>query len=158
MLFRSPDIKGKTLGKWEVPKEDMGDDSAVVIYWEPKELRAGETRELGFTYGLGSLSHKAGNLSVTVAGATYKGGELTVLALVGDPKAKFATLELPPGLKLAQGEMKQQSVATVRGRPSPVSWRVVAEQAGKYNIIVSTDVPNLSRSRRVTITANSLFQ
>jgi hypothetical protein len=156
---QDPDSKNKILGRWEVPKADMGDDSSVVIYWDPKKLQPKETRELAFSYGLGSVSLGAQKLSVTVGGATYKGGELTVLALVADREAKTATLDLPKGggLRLADGEQATKPVLPTRSdRPSPVSWRVIADSDGKHTINVTTDTGH-AQSRRVTITPKSIY-
>jgi hypothetical protein len=88
-------------------------------------------------------------------------GELTVLALISDRDAKFATLDLPPGLKLLDGTLKQKIThmrpeLNKQPRPSPVTWRVRADREGKHSITVSTDTGAL-QSRRVTITAKSLF-
>jgi hypothetical protein len=160
MLTRYPGNDKKFLNKWEVPLVDMEGDSSVVIYWDPKDLGPKKTRELAFTYGLGSVT--GSTLGLTVGGSMYVGGELTVLALVADRNAEFATLELPAGLKLLDGQSAKQKVAKTRPdannqtRPSPVTWRVRAERDGKHNISVSTDT-GVTQSRRVTITAKSLF-
>ena len=158
----------RTLNKWEVPLVDMrlpGElegDSSVVIYWDPKDLGPNKKRELAFTYGLGNVSvSTGGKIGLTVGGATYVNGELTVLALISDRDAKFATLDLPPGLKLLDGTLKQKithmrSELNKQPRPSPVTWRVRADREGKHSITVSTDTGAL-QSRRVTITAKSLF-
>ena len=158
---RNPDKK--ILNKWEVPLVDMGDDSCVVIYWDPQDLGPHKKRELAFTYGLGNVSvSTTGKIGLTVGGATHVNGELTVLALISDRDAKFATLDLPPGLKLLPGEPNQKKITHMRPelnkqpRPSPVTWRVRAEHEGKHSITVSTDTGAL-QSRRVTITAKSLF-
>src|SRR5262249_15115442 len=158
---RNPDKK--ILNKWEVPLVDMGDDSCVVIYWDPQDLGPHKKRELAFTYGLGNVSvSTTGKIGLTVGGATHANGELTVLALISDRDAKFATLDLPPGLKLLPGEPNQKKITHMRPelnkqpRPSPVTWRVRAEHEGKHSITVSTDTGAL-QSRRVTITAKSLF-
>jgi hypothetical protein len=156
-LTRYPGNNPAVLRKWDVEARDMEDDSCVVIYWDPKDIKPGQFRDLAFSYGLGSVSLNASKLSVTVGGATYKGGEMTVLALVSDRDAKHATLELPAGLKFAEGVQAKQQVVPMRGdRPSPVSWRVIAEREGRHTVIVSTD-SNQTQSRRVTITAKSLF-
>src|SRR5262249_41613567 len=61
---------------WEVPvfpikKLKPEGDSAVVLYWEPKELPPGKSREVGFAYGVGSVSGKEGKgkLALTVGGS-----------------------------------------------------------------------------------------
>jgi len=41
------------LNKWDVPVEDIDGDSAVVLYWNPRDLEAGAGRTVGFAYGGG---------------------------------------------------------------------------------------------------------
>lgn len=38
--------------KWDVPVQDIGNDSAVALYWNPVEIAPGDHREAGFAYGL----------------------------------------------------------------------------------------------------------
>jgi hypothetical protein len=160
LLTRYPGREGKAHNKWEIPVRDMADDSSVVIYWNPKPLEGKKTREVGFTYGLGNVAvdKDKGKLGLTVGGSTYQGGELTVVAFVTDSAAKWATLELPDGLKLLEGKqaLRQPVPPSRDGRAIPVTWRVRAASAGKHTIAVTTDT-GLAKSRRVTITAKSLF-
>jgi hypothetical protein len=156
---KNPDKR--ILNKWDVPGVDMGDDSCVVIYWKPTDLAPNKKRELAFTYGLGNISvESSGKIGLTVGGTPHVRGDLTVLALISDPNAQFATLDLPPGLKLLDGSLKQRithmRAESNRTPPSPVTWRVRAEREGRHNITVSTDT-NARQSRRVTIRAESLF-
>ncbi len=152
----------RILNKWEVPLVDMDDDSCVVIYWDPKDLAPNKTRELAFTYGLGSISESGNKLGLTVGGSTRVKGELTVVALVADLDAKTATLKLPDGLELLKGQSLEQQLTRPRAdkdgrvRPNPVTWRVRSTREGKHSVSVSTDT-GLSQSRRVTITTQSLF-
>jgi hypothetical protein len=156
-LTRYPGREGKVHNKWDIPVRDMGDDSCVVIYWEPRELKKGASREVGFTYGLGSLAIDKGKLAITLGGSTYVDGELTVVALVSDRNARWATLELPPGMKLLDGQQTKRPVPPVRDdRPSPVTWKIRSTSTGRQNIAVTTDT-GLAASRRVTIMAKPLF-
>ena len=41
--------------KWDVPVAPINDDAAVVLYWNPEELGPGESRTVGFSYGLGRI-------------------------------------------------------------------------------------------------------
>lgn len=148
--------------KWDVPMAPIRDDSAVALYWEARELRPGQSRELGFTYGLGNVEiGPQFLLGVTVGGQYYVGGELTIVALVADPKVKTVKLDLPPGLQLMSESPATQPVTMRAGigeaaRPSPASWRVRAVQAGTFTIEVTTDT-GLKQSRRVKIEARSIF-
>jgi hypothetical protein len=145
------------LSRWNVPLEDMGDDSAVAIYWDPKEIPAnGGVREMAFTYGLGRVDGD-GKLALTVGGGMYAGGELTVVALVADPQAKTASLKLPAGLRLLDGQHVEQPVQPMRGgRATPIAWRVHADSAGKHEIAVTLNT-GPTKSRKVSISARSLF-
>lgn len=158
LLTHYPGRLNKAHNKWTIPKKDIGEDSSVVMYWDPKDLDKKGIRELGFTYGLGDLSVEKGRLAVTVGGASYVGGELTVVALVSDKDSKEVTLKLPPGLALADSNDKlTKPVPPVRdNHPNPVMWKVRASDSGRHEFSVSTN-NNLKTSRRVTITAKSLF-
>ncbi len=170
LLTRYP---GKELGgykQYEVPKVafigdpekgdgKFGGDSCFVMYWDKKELKPGESREMGFTYGLGSVTvGGSGKLALTVGGRMFTGGELTVVALVADPTAKTATLELPPGLEHIDPAKKTQPIEKVlrEGRPSPVTWQVRATRDGEHLLRVTTD-SGLTNQRKVKISAKSLF-
>ena len=113
----------KSLDKWDVPLLDFGDDSSVVMYWDEKELKPKETREVAFAYGLGSVSVSSptnAKLAVTVGGAMHRGGELTVVALVADPAAKRATLKLPEGLEAIDPLTQDVPPSRSRdGKPNP---------------------------------------
>ncbi len=117
LLTRYPGREAKEHNKWNIPVRDMGDDSSVVIYWEPRELKKKESREVGFTYGLGNVAVDKGKLGLTVGGSTYVDGEMTVVALVSDRNAKWATLELPEGMKLLEGTQEDAAGAARARRP-----------------------------------------
>jgi len=69
-------------------------------------------------------------------------------------------LKLPDGMNvidLKKEPLTQPVPAPVRGRASPVSWRVRTSVAGaRQNVSISTDT-KLGQSRLVTITQKSLF-
>ncbi|MBI2805198.1 MAG: hypothetical protein HYX68_09500 [Planctomycetes bacterium] len=159
------------LNRWDVPIVDIGDDSCVVMYWRERAMKPNEVREVAYSYGLGNLSLSApetkttvkGRLGVSIGGAMYVNGELTVVALIADPDAKTATLRLPEGLKLADASQSltqavRKAVVSAKGqvRPVPVTWKARAVQEGNHQITVSTDT-KLTHSRRVSISLRSLF-
>lgn len=49
IVTRRPD----RLADWDVKVEDMRDDSAVVIYWNPQEIQPNNVRRMGYEYGRG---------------------------------------------------------------------------------------------------------
>ena len=159
MLTRYPNYGFK---KWVVPYEDftkVGEpegDSSVVLIWNAKDVPAGKSREIGFTYGLGTISAESDRLGMTVGGPFLAKTDLTVVALVSDTKAKEVTLKLPPGMS-TKDKLTQPVPPIIRGRASPITWRVYTPDAGsKQEISISTD-NGLSLKRRVTIGAKPLF-
>lgn len=132
-------------------------DSAVTMYWDPKPMKPGETRTIGFAYGLGQVAaddpgnkddpnskgsgsdkgpRRRGNrLGLSVGGTLVKGYTFTVTALVNSASdGERVELILPEGLELAQGDTTQDVPRAQAGRNSPVSWRVKAREAGVKEI------------------------
>jgi hypothetical protein len=147
-----------------VPLADMKTitphDSAVVIYWDEKELQPGTEngREMAFAYGLGRVASSegqgGGQLGLTVGGDFRPGGEFTVTALVGNAEpGRTATLTLPAGLRLAEGSA-EQAVPT-GGRYNPVTWKVKADRRGEFAITVQSG--RFSQSQKVKITDKSFL-
>lgn len=135
---------------WDVPfvsiRERVGDmqadDSAVFLYWDERPLGPGQSRVVGFTYGLGNVdaSESSGHLLVTVGGRLVPQVEFTLTALVHDPQpGETLTLELPAGIE-AEGQQITQAVPPVpagASRPdSPVTWRLRASKDGRYELTV----------------------
>ena len=108
-------------------------DSAVALYWEPRELAAGASVTWITYYGLAgvgggnawidapvSITSDAPEFSATLwvtnlSDADFTGGE--------------ARLALPRGLRLSEGETEVKSMPTVpvNGGAQSVSWRLVGE-------------------------------
>jgi hypothetical protein len=151
----------KDITKWDIPQAPIGDDSAVVVYWEEKKLPAGEKREVGFSYGLGSLSITTnGRLGINVGGSLVKDSDMTVVALVSSPKSgEQLTLKLPAGLKLIEGEAKQTVPPVPAGaaaQQSPVTWRIRAERAGIFTIEVHSSSGG-TQKKNITIRTKTIF-
>ncbi len=130
---------------WSVPVLSMKsldlNDSAIVMYWKEQGLPPGEQREVGFEYGLGSLSGAGGRLAVTVDGVFRPDGPLTVVAYVNEEGDETLTLTLPDGFKLLEGAATQPVPPPSReakGGNRPVTWRVQAGPTGKYEFTVKS--------------------
>jgi hypothetical protein len=152
---------GANYGGWDVRMENIGTDSAIVLYWNPIDMKPGESREMAFSYGLGNL--KGGKLGLTVGGTLAVGREMTVIAYVADPQpGEKARLELPGGFEYLDGSFAEQPVPPAeRGadgklRPSPVTWRVRPTVDGRHTLTVRTNT-NLSVSQPVTIRRKGIF-
>jgi hypothetical protein len=118
-------------------------DSAVVLYWHPRPLAPGEKREVGFTYGLGSVASAEGEgkLLLTVGGRTVRGGEFTLTALRHQPvPGERLKLTLPAGgwfELLSPAEQDVPRVAPGASRPiSTVTWRLKALRSGRVAVVV----------------------
>lgn len=105
---------GDTL--WDVPVfsmhspgSGMNGDSAVTIYWYPKTLLPGESRNLGYSYGLGTISGQegGGELALTAGGTLTPGGAFTLTAYVSaHTNQDKLRLTIPPGFTLVEGDME----------------------------------------------------
>jgi hypothetical protein len=136
-------------------------DSAVTLYWNVKPLEAGQRREVGFTYGLGSFASAEGEgkLLLTVGGRTVRDGEFTLTALRSSPvHGEKLTLILPAGERfelLSPGEQEVPEVAEGSARPiSTVTWRLRARRTGRSTLVVRSTA-GVNQKQIVRITAPS---
>jgi hypothetical protein len=138
---------------WDVPMQDMGWDSAAVLYWADRALPPGEAREVGFAYGLGKVTSTAGGkLALTSGGDFVVGGEFTIIAYVNDPvPEQTVRLVLPSGLEHVLGE-ETQAVPAPKGdvRYSLVTWKVKARRSGRFALRVQSS-SGTAQTERVTI-------
>lgn len=157
---------GKKIDEYEVPlaslsgtaKNNSG-DSAVVMYWEDKELEPNATRTIGFGYGLGYLASNSGKLALTIGGNLSSGGELTVVGLVNEPEFnETLTLKLPEGFSIVGNEKLTRSVpeATMANRPSPVAWKLRAGAPGDYTIVIESSTGE-RQERQIKIKSKTIF-
>jgi hypothetical protein len=163
----------KTL--WDVPvlpinaikevkrNEDQG-DSAVTMYWDARPLAPGQSREVGFAYGLGNVAagdkDAAGRLGLSVAGRFVPGGEFTLVAQVSHPKrGEELTLDLPQGFQFVGSEARQavREVERDAARPiSTVTWKVRAGAAGNYTLKVTSSA-GAAQAQPIRIRSTSIF-
>jgi hypothetical protein len=133
-------------------------DSEVVLYWGEKSLAPGTKREIGYSYGLGDVSSKSGALAITIGGDKTPGKELTVTALVENPKAgEKLTLKLQDGMKLKEGFTSELAVPPpAAGTQSSVTWRIEATKNGSFDVEVSSTSGAIQK-KRVVIKQAPLF-
>ncbi len=155
----------KTL--WEVPVHSIKrlppGDSAVVLYWEERALGPGQSRTVGFSYGLGRVAGKqgGGRLALTTGGSFRSGEVFTATAYVGSPSpGEEVTLALPEGFELVEGKETQAVPPPARGserRISPVTWRVRAPRAGGTYALRARLSTGAAQAVRVKITVKTIF-
>ncbi len=151
-------LQEKTL--WEVPvhsiKASDPADSAVTIYWDPKTIDAGKSREVAFAYGLGSVSaSEGGQLGLSVAGSFAPRGEFTLTAEVRSPvEGQTLTLTLPDGFDLVAGNATQ---SVPSGAVSAVTWKIRAgSRPGPFTLEVKSST-GVSQTQKVDIKVRGIF-
>jgi hypothetical protein len=141
--------------KWDWTPQDMGPDSAVAIYWDEQRLEPGKSRQVAFTYGLGTLD--VGDLlAVSTPSNVIPGREFIVTAYVYEAKkGQKVSLELPEGLILAGEETNEKTIEEESNR-TQVFWKVKASATGRYEIFATSGRAR-SRARVVEVRATSIF-
>lgn len=135
---------------WMLQTKPMTTNACVVLYWLDKELKAGEKRYLGFSYGLGQLAtdpkqNATGpQVALTCDGDFEPGKDFIVLAHINNWEAGVKLkLVLEPWLTLPKLGDKEQKIEQTAPQPfacttSLVTWKVRAEKAGKYQLRVES--------------------
>src|SRR5262249_4275121 len=114
-------------------------DSAVTLYWEPKDVPPKQSRVVGFAYGLGSVSGEgSGALGLATGGEPGAGKGVSLTADVKHPvPGQTVKLTLPAGMALVSGK-DREDVPAGGGGYSTVSWRVRADRNGVFNVKLSS--------------------
>jgi hypothetical protein len=149
---------------WEVPVLSMRlldpPDTAVTLYWDEKEMKSKEVREVGFTFGLGLVEAREGNgeLALMAGGSFAPSGDWTLVALVKDAaRGQVLAVELPEGLTLAPGVLAEQEVPPRDETGiSPVTWRVRSARDGRYTVKVFSTT-NVSQVEKIFIRKRPLL-
>jgi hypothetical protein len=139
---------------WEVPLRPIGDDSAVVLYWEERPLQPGEKRTLGFAYGLGAVAgaEGGGKLALSLSGSFEPGGEFTVAAYVNRPQpGQTLALNLPKELERTEGEPTQTVPVQPGLENSLVTWKVRVTRPGRFTLEVQSST-GAAQTRTLVIT------
>jgi len=126
-----------TVWDYTITPDAALDDSAVALWWAPAPLAPGAMRSVTTFYGL------AGWVAADVwfdapTGVTCEDRGFTAMLWVRnrDGTARTggqATLTLPAGLALAEGETATRTLGDVpAGNAQSISWQLVATQAGDW--------------------------
>ena len=139
---------------WDIPAIQAMGDSAVAIFFDPKEIKPGGKREFGYAYGKGVAVplESEGNVAVNFGGSFVPGKLFTVTAQVNDPPVgQSLTLELPKGMTLAEGR-DIQPVPQPFGDPptSLVEWKCRVLELGRFPIRVRSST-GVTQTKIVTI-------
>lgn len=123
---------------WEMPAVQAMGDSALAVYFEPKEIKPGGKREFGYAYGKGVAiaPESEGRVEMRLGGLFAPGKLFTITAQVHDPIAGQAlTLELPKGVSLIDGREIQPVPQPFADPPqSQVEWKCRVQEFGRFPI------------------------
>jgi hypothetical protein len=131
---------GAGLGTWEMPVMPAQGDSALGIFWEPRELKPGGIRECAYGFGQGIVTDLSnqGQLELALGGSFELGKLFDVTAYVTDPApGQYLTLAVPEGVVLAQGKQQQAVPPPKDGETkSVVFWRASMQRPGEFAVRV----------------------
>lgn len=124
-----------TVWDYAITPDAALDDSAVALWWAPALLAPGATRSVTTFYGLADWTTADARFDAP-AGVSCNEREFTATLWVRNRGETTwtdgeATLTLPAGLALAEGESATQALGDVLAEDArSVTWRLVATQAG----------------------------
>jgi hypothetical protein len=131
-------------------------DSCVALYWSNDILNKGESRNVGFTYGLGTLEISGGTLALSVPSSVQPNSDFVVTAYVWNAKkGDKVKLTVPAGLKLASGEGDEKTIEE-DGARSQVFWHLRSGNRGEYTLEAVKDNAK-SKPKKVIVKATSIF-
>jgi len=135
-------------------------DTAVALYWDPIQLRPGESRTLATLYGVGGVSLSPAQLSLGLTAPAevdyqYEDARpFSVIAYVEnsggfESRKTVCALELPKGLRLAEGESDAALGLLKPGETRQAYWRVVptGEADGSLTLAATVTSENLEPNR-----------
>jgi hypothetical protein len=146
---------GAQMDQWNLGVQQAGGDSAMAVYWEPKEIKAGAKKKLAYAYGQGIAPSPegGGNVAVVLGGSFEPGKLFTVSAHVVDPApGQRLTLELPAGMERVEGN-ERQAVPVVEDANSMILWKARVLRPGQFSVRVHSST-GVTQTKIVTITEN----
>jgi hypothetical protein len=141
---------------WEIPARMAGGDSAMGVYWDPRELKAGGKRELAYAYGKGIAiaPESEGHFNLVLGGSFEPGKVFTISAYVQDPAAgQSLTLDLPPGMERLEGKEIQPVAQGSEDHPeSMILWKARVLKTGRYPLRVRSNT-GVTQTKIITVSA-----
>ncbi len=127
-------------GAWDMPVFAAMGDSAIGVFWEPREIKPGTKREFAYAYGRGIATspENEGRVRLAVGGSFEPGKRFNLTAYVTDPApGQTLTLALPEGMALVEGK-EVQPVPEVQGEEaySLVQWQARVVRPGEFAVRV----------------------
>jgi hypothetical protein len=145
---------GAQMDQWDVGVVQAGGDSAMAVFWEPKQIKAGAKRNIAYGYGQGVIPSLEGDGQVAVVlGGSFEPGKLfTVSAFVQDPApGQTLALDLPAGMERIEGHERQPVPAYNDDGISMVLWKARVLNTGQFNLRVRSST-GVTQTKIITIT------
>jgi len=145
---------GAAIDNWELQAVNANGDSALGLYWETKELKAGAKREFAYGYGRGIVPpvEGEGQFEVRLGGSFEPSKRFTVTAVVADPQpGQWLRLELPEGMEALEGKATQPvPVPLEEGGSSAVMWKCRVARMGEFPVRVHSST-GITQTKMVAI-------
>jgi hypothetical protein len=146
---------GSGFNTWDMPANNAGGDSAIGVFWEPKEIKPGGKREFAYGYGQGIATspESEGRVDLSLGGSFEPGKLFSVTARITDPaQGQYLTLELPEGMALAEGKTTQPVPEAQGDEPySLVLWRGRVLRTGEHTLRVRSST-GVTLGKQITVT------
>jgi hypothetical protein len=145
---------GLGFNTWEMPVAMAGGDSALAVFWEPREIRPGGKRHIAYAYGQGIATspENEGRVELALGGSFEPGKLFNISAYVLDPApGQYLTLRLPEGMVLADGK-ECQPVPAAQGDEarSLVVWRARVQRTGRFPVQVQSST-GVTQGKLITV-------
>lgn len=145
---------GNGFAGWDMPANQANGDSALGVFWDPKDIKAGGKREIAYTYGvgIGITPESEGRFNIVLGGSFEPGKLFTIAAYVDDPAVgQSLTLELPPGMERREGkEIQPVSPASEERPQGVVLWKARVLQTGRFPLRIRSTT-GLVQTKTITI-------
>jgi hypothetical protein len=144
---------GAMIDQWNLAVMQAGGDSAMGVYWEPREVKAGTKRQWAYAFGQGiaPIAEGEGPVAIVLGGSFEPGKLFTIAAQVQDPApGQSLTLELPAGMELVEGKERQPVPIMDDQGNTMVLWKARVLNTGQFNVRVHSST-GVSSTKIVTI-------
>jgi hypothetical protein len=145
---------GAQINQWDLQAIQAMGDSAMGVYWGPKEIKGGAKRNIAYSYGQGIAPNpeSEGQVGVVLGGSFEPGKLFTISAMVQDPAPGQAlTLELPPGMELVEGRERQPVPAVDDEGNTMVLWKARVLNTGQFTVRIHSST-GATQTKLITIT------
>lgn len=139
---------------WDAPVVPSNGDSDCILFWSPREIRAGEKIEMAYAYGQGiaSLPESEGRLKVALGGNFEPGKIFTIQAVVEEPAlGQTLQLELPDGMTLVEGSpMQPASISSDKIATAATLWKARVDRLGDFTVRIRSS-NGITETRTITV-------